>query len=89
MAKDEDNKVRQEVAQNIYTPDEVLAGLATDKDKLVRLYIACNSCTPTEVLSSLAEDEDGDIRDRAFRNLSEQVWRSARLRTSTIVDAHR
>lgn len=77
LAKDEDKKVRQEVAQNIHTPGEALVRLARDKDKLVRLHVASNSRAPSEVLTSLTEDENGDVRDRAFRNLSNlsELWK--------------
>ena len=62
LAKDEDRKVRQEVAHNLYVSSDTLAILAKDEDSQVKREVAKNLCTPAEALARLAKDEDKWVR---------------------------
>ena len=68
LVKDEDWRVRKEVAKNPNTPAEVLRKLAEDEDWLVRKEVAEHPSTPIEVLRKLAEDEVENVRYAVAEN---------------------
>ena len=68
LAKDEDSRVRSEVAKNPNTPTSVLEHLAKDEDWDVRGGVAENPKTPTSVLELLAKDENENVRRSVAQN---------------------
>jgi hypothetical protein len=58
-----------EVAQNSFTPPEILKTLAKDEDWSVRHRVAQNTSTPPELLEMLAEDEDEYVQIQAHKRI--------------------
>ncbi|WP_186709127.1 HEAT repeat domain-containing protein [Euhalothece natronophila] len=71
LARDEDWRVRREVASNASnpnTPPKILQKLARDEDWRVREKVASNPNTPPEILQQLAQDKDERVRSKAYSN---------------------
>ena len=62
LAKDDDEYVRQGVADNISTPVDTLRTLAKDDSKGVCSFVAGNQNTPTDVLRTLAKNDSKYVR---------------------------
>lgn len=60
---------REELAENIETPREVLKELSKDTDAWVRWLVANNPKTPMENLKELANDENEDVKAKARSQL--------------------
>ncbi|HEY9080469.1 DUF2336 domain-containing protein [Magnetovibrio sp.] len=70
LARNEDVKVRQEVAEHPNAQPEILYFLATDKVASVRAAIADNSATPRQADVLLTKDEDEGVRSRLAAKIS-------------------
>ena len=68
LAKDEDEYVRSNVANNLNTPIPILEILAKDSNEDVRSSVAQNPKTPTPVLELLAKDEDSSVQCEVAEN---------------------
>ena len=73
LAKDEDERVREEVARNINTPDEILKLLANDSSYYVRLGICYNVGASLETLYKLQFDKKKDIGTAATRMMNRKI----------------
>jgi hypothetical protein len=62
LATNADPKIRESVASNHNTPDDLFSTLAADPDEGVRCCIARNEHTPCDVLRALANDESERVR---------------------------
>jgi len=70
LARNEDVKVRQEVAEHPEAQPEILYFLATDKVASVRAAIANNSATPRQADVMLTGDEDEGVRSQLAAKIS-------------------
>ena len=59
---------REELAQNLNTPKEILVKLSRDEHWEVRRSVALNPNTPIETLVELSKDQDQDVRENVARN---------------------
>lgn len=62
LAASDNPKIRESVASNHNTPEDLFAMLARDNDVGVRSCIARNEYVPCDVLRSLANDESEVVR---------------------------
>lgn len=62
LATHENPKIREAVASNHHTPDDVMAQLAADADEGVRACVARNESASCDILRSLAADESERVR---------------------------
>ncbi|WP_028316897.1 HEAT repeat domain-containing protein [Desulfatibacillum aliphaticivorans] len=62
--------VRVEVANNWYTPEDVLRKLALDPNGNVRKKVAQKLKTPQDVIAALCKDSSSTVRDAAQRTLA-------------------
>ncbi|MGL4339545.1 MAG: hypothetical protein ACRCSP_03850 [Rhodoglobus sp.] len=62
LATDTKSKIRESVASNRHTPEDLFAILAQDPDEGVRACVARNESAPCDVLRSLADDESERVR---------------------------
>ncbi len=62
LASHENPKIRESVASNYNTPDDVFFALALDADEGVRACLARNEATPCDVLRALATDKSETVR---------------------------
>lgn len=60
--------IREAIAENYYTPSEILEILARDKHARVRESVAAHPKTPLDLLPVLLKDEDGDVRMACLEN---------------------
>ena len=65
MAKSEEWRDRQRIAENLYTPVDTLIQLSEDALVIVRCAVVSNPNTPVEVLEKLTKDEDRFVRANA------------------------
>lgn len=80
--------VREEVANNWHTPEDVLRKLAVDPSGVVRKKVAIKLKTPQDVIEALCRDSSSTVREAAQKTLAyhkeaEQNKRSAQLNGST------
>jgi len=68
LSRDEDWRVRWEIAQNPNTSGETLAKLSEDADDSVRFHVAKNPHTSVKVLTKLSEDADEAVRKNVADN---------------------
>ncbi|MEW5703741.1 MAG: DUF2336 domain-containing protein [Pseudomonadota bacterium] len=73
LARDEDPRVRRELAARADVRPEVLYYLAEDADVEVRAAIAANATTPVKADLLLARDTDDDVRQRLARKIGRLV----------------
>jgi len=71
LARNEDVKVRQEVAEHPNAQPEILYFLATDKVASVRAAIANNSATPRQADVMLTGDKDEGVRSQLAAKISQ------------------
>jgi hypothetical protein len=101
LATHQNPKIRESVASNHHTPDDVMAVLATDEDEGVRACVARNESASCDILRALADDESERVRgflavnffvpDDAMRRLAEdpsETVRSLAMWKATLADAH-
>lgn len=62
LAQHENPKIREAVASNYHTPDDVMAELAKDPDEGVRSCVARNETVACDILRSLVDDESERVR---------------------------
>ena len=62
LYKKNSSRIRQRLAENMATPEDLLRLLAADKNPEVRASVASNMFTPTDVLEALSEDDDLNVR---------------------------
>ncbi len=62
LATHENQKIRESVASNAHTPNDVFTTLATDHDDGVRACVARNEAAPSDVLRVLADDASVTVR---------------------------
>jgi hypothetical protein len=62
LAAHENPKIRESVASNAHTPDDVMATLAKDADEGVRACVARNEAASCDILRSLVDDESERVR---------------------------
>jgi len=69
-AKDEDEELRQAVAENEFTPTDILTMLAMDNSKAIRRSVAQNISTPPKVLHKLSDDSSFNVQEAVASNIS-------------------
>lgn len=62
LARHQRPGIRQSVASNRHTPEDLLAALAEDRDAAVRGEVAKNDSTPIAVLVALSGDPEARVR---------------------------
>jgi hypothetical protein len=62
LASDPNPKIRERVALDLHTPEDVRAALARDPDEGVRACVARNEATSCDILRSLADDPSEQVR---------------------------
>lgn len=62
MAKDKNPKIRESVALNYHSPEEVMWDLAKDKNEGVRICVARNERVSCDILRFLASDKSVQVR---------------------------
>lgn len=70
LAADANPKIRERVALDRHTPEDLLATLAADPDEGVRACVARNEATPCDVLRSLVRDRSERVRGFLALNFS-------------------
>jgi hypothetical protein len=70
LAADANPKIRERVALDHNTPQELFATLAADPDEGVRACVARNEATPCDVLRSLVRDRSERVRGFLALNFS-------------------
>ncbi|MBN1391478.1 MAG: DUF2330 domain-containing protein [Sedimentisphaerales bacterium] len=69
-AKDKDEEVRQAVAENEFTPTDILTMLAMDNSEAIRRGVAQNISTPPKVLNKLCSDSSSNVQEAVASNIS-------------------
>jgi len=64
----DDEKVREAVAENPKTQDDVLLALSQDESEEVRAKVALNHNTPSEILDKLSRDKSNRVSEVVARN---------------------
>ncbi|TQL48174.1 hypothetical protein FB562_1258 [Homoserinimonas aerilata] len=62
LAQDQNPKIRESVASNYHTPEDLFEVLARDPDDGVRSCVARNEYAPCDVLRSMADDASEQVR---------------------------
>ena len=62
LATDPNPRIRERVALDQHTPEDVMAALAKDTDEGVRACVARNESTPCDILRDLADDPAERVR---------------------------
>ena len=68
LAEDKNVDVREKVAENPKTPDDILGKLAEDENVNVRYGVAKNPKTPVDIIRKLAENKDWSVRNGVVKN---------------------
>lgn len=62
LSTDANPRIRERVALDSHTPDDVMAALAADPDDGVRACVARNEATPCNILRGLVDDPSERVR---------------------------
>lgn len=62
LAQHANPRIRERVALDSHTPEDVMTALAADADEAVRAGVARNEATPCDILRSLVDDPSERVR---------------------------